>query len=884
MPTHFPTPDDWNRISALTAGALEQPEAERAAWLDRECAGHDNLRREVDSLLAADARAGRFLEKAAIAEPGAAEAVDATARGWTTLAAEQRVGPYRIVRELGHGGMGIVYLAERADAAFEKQVAIKIVRGGLASEPAVARFADERRILATLEHPGIARLLDAGVTSDGLPYLVMEYVDGIAIDEYCDTAKLSLQERLELFRRVCAPVQYAHQRLVIHRDIKPRNILVASGGTPKLLDFGIAKLLEQDGSGTLTQMTIRAFTFENASPEQVRGEPMTVASDVYALGVLLYRLVTGERPYGPVSNNTALFRAICETPPIPPAVAARDGTHFSISAELEWVILKALRKEPERRYESVEQFAEDVRRLLVALPVLAAPDSRRYRAGKFVARHRLGVIAGMLLILSLVGGLAATLWQARRASQQRALAEARLQDTRRLANAMVFELNDALEAGSTSARSLLLTRAAEQLDALAAAAPSDAVLANELATAYHRLGDVLGGTAGSHVGDRKTGLVNHRKALAIRRAQAEAAPGDLEARDRLADSLMMTAYAEDDVEPSFELAHAAVAVAQSLVTAQPSEIRYIRRLASAHYTLGSQYRSIGDTPHALQSFEAATPLFEQIYKVAPDADLRANLALCHKRLGAILVDREQYAAALTHLATAVDLDTISLSERPTALARRRALSVSNTQLGFAYLNSGHPSDALPPFERALALREGISHDDPSSAQGPKDVAVALWYIGLAQHALGDHTTAIATFQRALPLAGSADFRGDQLSATIRSALGEAYEAAGQRQRAVDSTRLATRELHPMLAAQPRNATIRTNLARSDLQLATMLRKQADADRARRATLRQEACTVLADGRDALIGMTGKGNPVHERIAESIRQGLEQCGQTALRKK
>ena len=606
-----PTPEFWKRVTETTGAALERPEAERQAWIAESCAGDDALRREVESLLAADASAGSFLESAAIAHPGHAEAIAAAARASLALAAGRRVGPYRIVRELGHGGMGVVYLAERADAAFEKKTAIKVVRGGFPSELILRRFRDERRILATLEHPNIATLLDGGTTDDGLPYVVMEYVDGVPIDVYCETSGLSLVQRLQLFRQVCAAVQFAHQRLVIHRDIKARNVLVTVDGTPKLLDFGIAKLLEPGSMPEAqTRMELRAFSLDGASPEQLRGEPMTVTSDVYALGVLLYELVTGRRPYaGTPGSDADLIRAICEDPPMRPRTAAREGTRFDVRDELEWVVLKALRKEPDRRYGSVEQLADDAGRLLDGRPVLAGPDSRRYRARKFVVRHRRLAVAGVLLTLSLLIGVTTTLWQARRAERQRALAEQRFQNARRVASSMIFELHDALDAvpGATAARALLLTRASEQLDALALEAPDDPALLEELASAYHRLGDVQGRIAGANLGDQPASRANHRKGLALRRRIADRFPADLEAKSHLVASLMDAAYAEDQVGPSLENAEAAVATAMSLRSARPDEMRFRLLLATAHYTLGSQVPGIGDTPRAQASFESATP-------------------------------------------------------------------------------------------------------------------------------------------------------------------------------------------------------------------------------------------------------------------------------------
>ena len=381
----------WERVKRITFEASERPDPDRLPWLTQACAGDEALRREVESLLAAHAGAGGFLETPAIVAGGAAEAVaSATQQGASPAVSGRAVGPYRILGELGQGGMAVVYLAERADAAFRKEVAIKIARGGPASAALVARFFEERRILATLEHPNIARLLDGGATEDGLPYVVMELVEGVPLDAHCEARALPLAARLVLFRQVCAAVQYAHQHLVIHRDLKARNILVTADGAPKLLDFGIAKLLDPElAPGEETRTGYRAFTLEAASPEQVRGEPMAVTSDVYSLGVLLYRLLTGQSPYGPKRrSDTELTRAICEELPLRPSVAVPPERRGQLPRDLDAIVLKALRKEPERRYSSVQDFSEDVRRHLEGLPVSARKDTVGYRAGRFLTGTR----------------------------------------------------------------------------------------------------------------------------------------------------------------------------------------------------------------------------------------------------------------------------------------------------------------------------------------------------------------------------------------------------------------------------------------------------------------------------------------------------------------
>jgi serine/threonine-protein kinase len=424
----------WQRISPILDSALTLPAAARAAHLDQVCAGDVELRQHVEELLAAEERGGSFLTLGALerAAPLVADLLADLEPHPETAAGGRRVGVYRVVGKLGEGGMGTVYLAERVDGEFEQQVAVKVLRHGLADEVARRRFLQERQILARLVHPGIARLLDGGVTAEGAPFFVMERVEGRPVTEWCDEKRLGLEARLGIFLEMCEAVQYAHRNLVVHRDLKPSNILVDGAGRVKLLDFGIAKLLAEGAEGPHadpTRTTLRAMTPEYAAPEQVRGDPVTTATDVYSLGVLLYELLAARRPYR-VSRGSAaeIERAVLEQAPAPPSVAAAAGTGWPglgarelsrrLRGDLDGIVLKALAKEPERRYPSAEALATDIRRRLQGLPVAARGDRLAYRAWKFVRRHRLGVGAAALVLLSLVAGLLGTVWQARRAEAE----------------------------------------------------------------------------------------------------------------------------------------------------------------------------------------------------------------------------------------------------------------------------------------------------------------------------------------------------------------------------------------------------------------------------------------------------------------------------------
>ncbi|HEX8281442.1 MAG TPA: serine/threonine-protein kinase, partial [Chthoniobacterales bacterium] len=479
------TPERWQRVKEIVADASERAPKERAHFIAAACVDDTALRREVESIVSQSADA---LERCAerIAAPAAShDPVIGT-----------RLGAYEVISEIGRGGMGAVYLARRADREFEKQVAIKVLKRGTDTDEVLRRFRAERQILARLEHPNIARLIDAGTTPDGLPYFVMEHVEGVPITEFARARNLSTRARLELILQVCSAVHFAHQNLVVHRDLKPRNILVTEEGVSKLLDFGIAKLLLDHSDAV--QLTIEGgqrLTPGYASPEQVRGEPVATTSDIYSLGALLYELLAGSPPHKFETGNpspTELFRVVVEQEP---------ARVTSIATDLDTILRKALSKEPQRRYSAVATFADDLRRHLDGRPVRARPATLGYRASKFIARNKLGVAAAALVFLTLAAGVAATLWQAREAQrharvaqQQAALAQRRFEDVRKLARAVVFDYHDLVASlrGSTPVRERLVRDALDYLDNLSREGSNDRGLLRELGSAYEKIGKIQG--------------------------------------------------------------------------------------------------------------------------------------------------------------------------------------------------------------------------------------------------------------------------------------------------------------------------------------------------------------------------------------------------------
>jgi serine/threonine protein kinase len=493
------TPDLWQQIEAAFNQAADLPPDAQQQYLNQL---DPDIRAEVESLLKAEHNPLTLTTEIAT---NIAELQLNDPRN------NQRLGPYRILGELGTGGMGSVFKATRDDDAYQKVVAIKIIRANLAHTQLEARFRAERQILAQLEHPYIARLIDGG-THDNLPYIVMEFIEGQPIDQYVKQNKLSTKDRLILFRKVCEAVQHAHARLIVHRDLKPGNILVLPDGTPKLLDFGIAKLLDQETpEGPLTQTGWLLMTPDYASPEQVRGETITVASDVYSLAVILYELLTGERPYKLKNYSPSEIQdLVCSQAVQAPSsrVTRASKLRRQLEGDLDNVILMALRKEPERRYQSVEQFSEDLRRHLIGETVSARPDTFIYRSSKFVKRNSLAVALAAILLISILTGAALVYREGLRAQR-------RFTQVRAIANRVLTEFDPEASKlpNSTKLRASMVRASMEYLDSLAAETTSDPDLQYEVAFSYSRVGDTLGYPRDANLNQPFEAAIAYNKAI-----------------------------------------------------------------------------------------------------------------------------------------------------------------------------------------------------------------------------------------------------------------------------------------------------------------------------------------------------------------------------------
>jgi len=806
------TPETWQQLKDLFQTALELSEEVRRAYLLDACNGDTELLHRVEKLLSAHSTAGAFLNSPAVVDAGIIGSTEEVIETEVEVCTGRRLGPYEIIRELGHGGMGTVYLAARADDQYRKEVAIKLVKRGMDTDTILRRFMMERQILANLEHPNIARLLEGGATSDGLPYFVMEYIDGRPINRYCDENKFTVVERLELFRHVCSALQYAHQNLVVHRDIKPGNILVTTDGVPKLLDFGIAKLLSPnwanetgDGPASL----VGPMTPEYASPEQLRGIAITTASDVYSLGVVLYELLSGCHPYQFISRQPEeVIRVILQVEPEKPSAVltrkrdvptsteteenrntatAIDQTREEnaeklrrrLSGDLDNIVLKALRKEPQRRYATVQELSEDIRRHLEGLPVIASPDTFAYRAGKFIRRNRVGVIAAAIVGLTLLTASGITTWQARIASSERDKAERRFEQVRKLAKSVLFEYHDGIEKlpGSTPIRQKMVQDALEYLDNLSKESGGDTALQSELASAYERVGDVQGAPYRANLGNYAGALESHKKALAIREILSSTFTLDSSLTLALARSYGAVgelSQVTGNIPGALELYRKEF---DTLAPALNDVTDAKRELGVLHVRFGKALAASGELAKAIENHRKGIAITGELALANPnDQSLKRVQAFAHIFLGDALQLSGELKGALEAQRTAFAL-LQPLVQQANAQSQRD-VNVAYARIADVLALLGDKRGALDIDLKALAIDQELAKADPSNALARRDIYIDHYKIAFMQEAVGEIQDALAN-QRLCVALCEAEVQSNTASSETRGDLGVAYFRLGE---------------------------------------------------------------------------------------------------------
>lgn len=809
-------------IESMFHEALDLPAEQRERFV-RDVTEDEALCREVLSLLGAHNRADGFLDRSAIDEGAHHDAVADQFIGRT-------IGPYHIIERIASGGMGTVYRGERADESYEQTVAIKLIRAGMDSKDILNRFRHERQVLANLEHPNIARLLDGGTTEspECLPFLVMEFVEGTRLDHFADNQRLTIPQRLELFLKVCDALQHAHRNLIIHRDLKPSNILVTDEGIVKLLDFGIAKVLEPTAPSPengvarweVTATIQRRLTPAYASPEQVRGRAVTTATDIYSLGVILYELLTGHRPHR-IQHATIeeASRAICEEAPTRPSdvvLQTSEGTPPSslsqpermedatspeelasrrssdparlqrvLRGDLENIILMALRKEPERRYASVDQLAEDICRHRQSLPVIARPDTVGYRMSKFIVRNRVAVAAAAVLLVVLLGAtiVSTTLflqaaYERDRAQAAEQRAERRFNEVRELANAMLFEVHDSIRnlPGSTGPSRAIVTTAHQYLEGLLSEAADDPELLRDIAASYRRLGDIQGGMEGNPgLGDVSGAMASYQAGYQIIQRLLELNP--LADEERLVGAALLfgigTCHSEmsqlDEARVAFEggrtfrnavgpetsrhtyptamsfsgelaklrTRHGDFDGALRIYQEQAEEVRagwgnedplpqdrFLLGISKMHR--GELLFNMRELDRSHELLQVAVEQFEIAHAARPaNRDYRRAKINALWLIGQIMVHRGDVTGGTAFVEELTDQQYEMMASDPLDRSIIRDIATSHRFIGEFKVSLGMAEEGLDHYDRAVALRERLVELDETSVKQRRDLAAAI---------------------------------------------------------------------------------------------------------------------------------------------------------------
>jgi eukaryotic-like serine/threonine-protein kinase len=821
---------DWIKIKEVFNQTINLPADEREKIL----AEYDeSIRKEVRELIDSHENADAFINNPIAVNLG----FDKDTNVGTTI------DNYKILEIVGAGGMGTVYLAERTDLG--QKVALKLIKRGMDTREVLKRFKLERQILSRLNHQNIARLLDAGSTEDGLPYFVMEYIEGETIIKFCNNHDFDINERLELFQKVCSAISYAHSNLIVHRDIKPSNIIVTNDGTPKLLDFGIAKLLDNESENTATQA--RIFTPEYASPEQIKGLPITTATDVYSLGVVLYQLLSGVRPFTSESRNYAeIANLVLTVEPVKPSLVVsgqwsvvrntseikdetqNEATKFrnpqsairNLKGDLDNIVLKSLRKEPERRYQSVSDFSEDIKRHLQGLPVTATADSTRYRFTKFVQRHKRGVAIGSIVGLLILAISGVAIWQAVVANRERSKAEQRFNDVRKLANTVLFDYHDGIEklVGSTPIREKMVKDSLEYLDKLTMDAETDTDLQSEIATAYQKVGDVQGAPFKANLGDYAGALKSYQNALKLRQELFNRNSGDEKLKLELAKDYKMVGHVSQltgntqgaienynkslaifnsmpektmDAQRAFALLYVrfgllengdlseatenhrkGLAILTDLANRFPDNKELKVDIARSNLYHGNTLLKAGEMKPAMENYRTALSIFESLV-TANDAESQRDIIVAKGRISNLLQKTGKFQEALSIEMELLKKDEEFLAKDPQNANAKRDLHIDYYKIAVLKSELKDLKGAIEDQTKAVKIAESLVSLNPMSSEATADLGVAYYHLAEFNEMGGKLSEALELYEKTLALEKKAS-ETDPANAELISNIAEDY--------------------------------------------------------------------------------------------------------------